>query len=322
MQCAIADQIKDWGLNCYIVSLSQALSEQNTLYIRPIDCPWMNDDCDKQLCEILTNLPDNTSRIDLLKQLRQKLLISVAQKLNCNKIFVADSTADIAANVLGDLCLGRGTQLSTLAAFCDHSQSDDIKILKPIRDFTQQELAYYSECYELHLVKLKITDPTATSIQALVHNFTSGLELQFSGTVSTIFHTAEKLNVKSNMDNKDIEDNCVLCDAKLDVESSCNRLSAMRAIKISKLLSSNHDNTEIFNGREETDESNWCIDVLLNDKECGSDNSNKHDGESNKGQLTPKDIWKSLCYSCKLIFQDADILCTLPASLLSVIQER
>lgn len=267
---------------------------------------------------MLTNLSDDTSRTYLLDQLRQKLLVCTAQKLNCNKIFVADSAMDIATKVLDDICLGRGVQLST---FCDAQY--DVDIFKPIRDFTQQELVYYSECHELHLIKSKITN-TATSIQALVYKFTTGLESQFSGTVSTIFRTAEKLNMKCNMNNQDMEDNCVLCNAKLDSVSACHEVSARRAIEVSKLISSKYDDARIsLNDGNKIEKLNCCTSLRSNDQECYNNNSSKYGCKNNKKrQVTPKDIQKCLCYSCRLIFQNSNTLCTLPASLLSAVRQK
>ncbi|KMQ91085.1 fatty-acid amide hydrolase 2, partial [Lasius niger] len=232
LQRKIAKEIKDFGFNGYVVSLNQVLSEEDALDIKSIDQDVYHEHEDR-LRAILDNLPDNTSRTDLLNQLRRRLLVSAARKLSCNKVFVADSAMDIATKALGDICLGRGAQLSTLANFCD-ARCADIKILKPLRNFTQQELIYYSEHYEIKSVKLRefnVTTP-ATSIQALAHNFTAGLESQFSGTVSTIFRTAEKISPRINA-QQNAEDNCVLCDARLDATSSNDEVSAVRAIEVS-----------------------------------------------------------------------------------------
>nr|XP_012218136.1 PREDICTED: cytoplasmic tRNA 2-thiolation protein 2 isoform X2 [Linepithema humile] len=193
LQHKIAEEIKDYGFNGYVVSLSQVLSKEDILSIIPIDQQQINNENDDQLYTILANLSDETSRTDLLSQLRRRLLLSAARKLNCNKVFIADSAMDIATKVLGDICLGRGAQLSVLANFCD-TRCTDVKILKPLRDFTQQELLYYSKYHRIESVKLReliVTIPT-TSIQTLACNFTIELDSQFSGTVSTIFRTAEK----------------------------------------------------------------------------------------------------------------------------------
>lgn len=318
----IAEQITNFGFDGYIVSLSQVLDKENALDVKSINCQQVNSENDRQLCGILADLPDDTSRMDFLNRLHRKLLISVARKLNCNKIFIVDSTIDIATKVLADVCLGRGTQLSTLASFCD--TQCDIKILKPMRDFTQQELVYYSKCYQLDPIRPQVVDVTVhpvTSIQALAHNFAAGLESQFCGTISTIFRTAEKLSARDN-EHQDLEDDCILCDARLNFVSLNNEVSAMRAIEISKLISSKYVDKRIFLNKGEENESD-CMNSQLNDQESCKDNGDTCSCKGNKKeQINPEDIWSCLCYSCKLIFRNSDILHTLPAPLMFAAQQR
>ncbi|XP_014483247.1 PREDICTED: cytoplasmic tRNA 2-thiolation protein 2 [Dinoponera quadriceps] len=329
LQCKIAEQTKNFGFAYYIVSLSQVLNKDDTLDIRQFDNQLVKDNNDEQLHEILTNLPDNTSRTDLLEQLRRKLLLSAARKLNCNKVFVADSTMDIATKVLGNICLGRGAQLSTLATFCD-TRCTDIKILKPMRDFTQQEMMYYSQCHSLNPIKSKkinVTTQPATSIQALTYNFIMGMESQFSSTISTIMRTAEKVSARNNKDNQDME-NCVLCDASLDSVSSENNVTAMKAIEVSSLVSSKYFNArtsvtdkenESFSDKK-SDRTSQC---LSNNQKCCNNNSSQCGCMNGKmGQLTTEDVQKCLCYSCQLIFRNSNLLSRLPASLLFAVQQR
>ncbi|XP_032668107.1 cytoplasmic tRNA 2-thiolation protein 2-A isoform X2 [Odontomachus brunneus] len=328
IQCKIAEQTKNFGFDCYVVSLSQVLSKEDVLSIRQIDDQSIgSNNNDEQFREILTSLSDSTSRADFLDKLRGKLLVSAARKLNCNKVFVADSTMDIATKVLGDICLGRGAQLSTRAAFCD-AQCADIKILKPMRDFTQQELIYYSECHMLNPVKSKkieVTIQPATSIQALTYNFTVGLESQFSGTASTVMRTAEKLSAKSSKDNQDLENNCVLCNASLDSVSSDSGVTAMKAIEVSRLVSSKDATARTIVSDKENKlfsnkELNQC---QSNNQGCCNNNSNQCGYIDSKiEQLTTEDVQKYVCYSCKLIFRNSDILSKLPASSLFAIQQR
>ncbi|KAL6256402.1 hypothetical protein P5V15_012515 [Pogonomyrmex californicus] len=318
LECKIAKEVKDFGFNGYAVSISQVLNKEDALDVRPID-QEINNENDSQLQLILTNLLDDTSRMDLVDQLRRKLLLSAARILNCNKIFVADSAVDIATKVLGDICLGRGAQLSTQANFCD-ARCEDIKILKPMRDFTQQELIYYSEYHKINFVKLKEPNmSTITSIQALAHNFTMGLESQFSGTVSTVFRTADKISSKGDM-QQNVEDNCVLCDTRLDFTSSDDKVTAIRAIEVSRLVSSKHIDAKAPLGNEENGKSN-CFDSRPNN-ECCDGNTKCECRDSKKKQVTMKDVWSYLCYSCRLIFRNSELSSTLPSSLLFAIQQR
>lgn len=320
------EQIKDSGFTGYVVSFSEVLRKDD-IDIKLMDVQEVNendnDEYNEQLYTILTKLPDETSRIDLIDQLRRKLLIAAAQKLNCNKIFQADSTMDIATKVLANICLGRSNQLSTLANFCD-ARYADIKILKPMRDFTQQELLYYSEFYKMDSIKLRESNVSAqtSSVQALAYNFTTGLESQFSGTLSTIFRTAEKLSVKGK-EEQCVENNCVLCDTRLDFKSRDDEVSALRAIEISKLVSSEsiEDKAaikELFNLKRD---EFGCKNSQTTDKECCNGNSNCATNDK-RTKINMEDIWKCLCYSCRLIFRSSDIRSTLPESLLYTVEQR
>jgi tRNA(Ile)-lysidine synthase TilS/MesJ len=266
-------------------------------------------------------LPDNTSKIDLLDKLRQKLLITVARRLNCNIIFQANSAMNIATKVLGDICLGRSTELSMLANFCN-AQYTDIKILKPMKDFTQQELLYYSECYKIDSIKSKESNVSSSmkSIQSLAHNFITKLESQFPGTVSAVSRTAEKLSVKGN-EEQNVGNDCILCNAKLDFISHDNEISAMRAIEVSKLISSEYVVTKSLSSNKKNEES-ICKNLLLNNEKCCSDNANciKNNGKSK--QKTSEDIQKCLCYSCRLIFRNLDIHSIFPTSSLCIIEQK
>lgn len=321
----ISEQIKEFGFDGYFVSLSQVLNkEEDTLNIclmSSTNCQ-INNENDERLHKLFLNLRDDTSRTDLLHQLRRKLLISVARKVGCNKIFVADSVMNIAERVLGDLCLGRGAQLSSLATFCDSTYSD-ISILKPIRDFTKQELDYYAKYFNLNPIKLEGTDviTTTNSVQALVHNFTVDLESQFSGTVSAIFRTAEKVSAKNNK-YQDMEDNCVLCEAKLLSVSSNNvGVSALRAVEISRSVSRKYIHEKISSNNIEYKESD-CMSLQSDSEKCSNDNGECSCKHNKKVQLTPENIWRCLCYSCKMIFQDTEIMHILPEPLLCAIQQR
>lgn len=312
----ITEEIKVSGFDGYTVSMSQVLNEEDALDVKPID-QEINNESDDRLCATLANLSDNTSRTDFLNQLRRRLLLSAARKLNCNKIFVADSAVDIATKVLGDVCLGRGAQLSRQANFCD-ARCADIKILKPMRDFTQQELVYYSEYHKINSVKSMEPGTPATSIQALAHDFTIGLEFQFSGTVSTIFRTADKISPRGDV-QQNIEDNCALCDARLDFMPSGNEVTAMRAIEVSKLVSSKCVNAS-SPSNEQNGESN-CLSPRLDNNERCNDNA-ECSCKNNKGQITAEDVLRHFCYSCRRIFRNSEILRILPSPLLSAVQRR
>ncbi|XP_012526413.2 cytoplasmic tRNA 2-thiolation protein 2 isoform X2 [Monomorium pharaonis] len=316
----IARETKASGFNGYAVSMSQVLNEEEaTLDVKPIDQEINNNESDDRLRVMLASLADDTSRTDFLSQLRRRLLLSAARKLNCNKIFLADSSVDVATKVLGDVCLGRGAQLSVRANFCD-ARYADITILKPMRDFMQQELIYYSEYHKINSAKsIESSGKPATSIQALARNFTLGLESQFSGTVSTIFRTADKISPKCDV-QQNMEDNCVLCDF-VRTNPSGSQVTAMRAIEISKLMSSKCVVADSPSNKQNGKLNCLDLDSDNNEERCNK-NAECSCKNNRQGQVTAEDVLKHLCYSCTRIFQNSEILCTLPSPLLSAVQRR
>ncbi|XP_011170189.2 cytoplasmic tRNA 2-thiolation protein 2 [Solenopsis invicta] len=312
----IAEETKASGFDGYAISMSEVLNEDDTLDIKPMEQEINNKNYNR-LRAILTSLSNETSKTDFLNQLRRRLLLLAARKLNCNKIFVADTALDIATRVLGDVCLGRGAKLSTQANFCD-ARCADIKILKPMREFTQQELIYYSDYHKINFIE-SVVPSKSTSIQTLARNFTMKQESQFSNTVSTIFRTADKISPRGDV-QQNAEDNCALCDTRLDFVPSGSEVTAMRAIEVSKLVSSKSVNASSLNN-EQNGELNYLALCSDNSEHC-NDNAECSCKNNRKGQVTREDILRHLCYSCRLIFQNSDILDTLPSSLLSAVQQR
>ncbi|XP_011872193.1 PREDICTED: cytoplasmic tRNA 2-thiolation protein 2 [Vollenhovia emeryi] len=304
----IAEETRASGFDGYAVSLSQVLNAEDALDVKPMG-EEMSHERDDQLRAMLAGLSDDTARTDLIGQLRRRLLLSAARRLDCGKIFVADSAVDIAAKALGDVCLGRGAQLSALAGFCD-ARCTDVLILKPMRDFTQQELAHYSRYHGISCVKPAELGAPAACIQALARGFTTQLESQFSGTVSTVFRTADKVSPRGDA-QRGVEDNCALCDASLDSGTSADEVTATRALEVSKRVSSRCVAASSPGNEEASGDSNCLVP--------GTACSCKNDV---RGQVAAEDVWRCLCYSCRRIFPSTEILCDLPAPLLSAIRQR
>ncbi|CAG2065639.1 unnamed protein product, partial [Timema podura] len=72
-----------------------------------------------------------------------QLLVRVAKELKCSKVFVGESSTRLAVKILTNVALGRGAHLSLDVGFCD-SRDGAIKVLRPMRDFTNKEVAFYN----------------------------------------------------------------------------------------------------------------------------------------------------------------------------------
>ncbi|CAL7949734.1 unnamed protein product [Xylocopa violacea] len=295
-------------LTVYTIPLLNCTIDSDCKQIHPTNIKQMstNEYNDTTLRKVFENLENDTAKDELLKQLRRKLLISAARKLNCNKIFLADTSLDLAIKILGDVSTGRGSQLSLNVAFSDR-RHEDIMLLRPLREFTGDDIARYLDCYKLCPIfsSQKYNVPFSASIRNVAKNFVSKLDSEFYSTVSTIYRTSEKLATKCEKSNStNINPNtllnvCILCEAPLDL---CyppeEKLSVVQAKWFSKFTSLG------------------SMDALKKEKcQCHGSGCNSFECESS--------VKKYLCYSCNLIFLNSKKKDTiLPNFMFSKIQEK
>ncbi|XP_016913329.2 cytoplasmic tRNA 2-thiolation protein 2 isoform X2 [Apis cerana] len=317
---ALAKEAENLQLTMYISSLSNCTIDTTTdKELQSINVPLMNTTKeDTTLQEVFNNLENDTARDELLQQLRRKLLVSAARKLNCNKVFIADTSIDLAIKVLGDVSTGRGSQLSFNVAFSDERYSD-VKLLRPLKDFTKDDIIAYTECCELHpiLNSQKYDFCFPASIRNIARNFVYKLDSEFYGAVSTIYRTSEKLatNVEPfnniNNDTKiitnkiNVNNICILCELNFRDSDylSKEELSVVQAKLFSKLVSTvtniSLDTTmnSLNTCAQSSNEQSECVNAFTSKKcQCKTDICNSF--------LRQSMIEKYLCYSCSLIFSN------------------
>ncbi|XP_017879567.1 cytoplasmic tRNA 2-thiolation protein 2 [Ceratina calcarata] len=307
----------------YTISLSKSIAHIIYDKIHLIDTSEINvTEEDEALRKIFKDLQNDTARDELLKQLRQKLLVSAAYTLECSKIFVADTSVDIAIKVLGDVSTGRGSQLPFNVAFSDTRYSD-LMLLRPLRDFTEEDIAGYAHFYELHpiLSSRESKSPFRASIRSIAKRFVQKLDSECYGTVSTIYRISGKISAKieelnDGNANGMIDDNkCVLCELTLD--SSPEEVSVVQAKLFSKLVSTVKD----FSVNSSTN-SLCTFEQTVNEQikeQKGSQCRCTINCNSPKNEF---DVGKYLCYSCKLIFLDSKQANSLPGFILDSIKRR
>lgn len=273
--------------------------------------------------DLFNSISSYTAKEELLEKLRRKLLISAARSLGCCKIFTADNSTDLAIKILSNMALGRGAQLPLDVGFVDNRNAD-IKILRPMRDFTRKELSYYLNFHKLDTVVApsltsKLDD--CASIQKLTEKFVTELNTEFSGTVSAVFRTGEKLSA-GNLQTNDLTETCVLCCAPLDTAFSDT--SSLQATEFSKLISAEGPNGNV--GKESFDLKSFpsaverVADVASSgSKSCVNCNCGKGKKES---KISASDFEIYLCYGCRLIFKDLDTRCDIPEFLQIAASQR
>ncbi|XP_043515214.1 cytoplasmic tRNA 2-thiolation protein 2 [Frieseomelitta varia] len=314
IQSALAKEAENLQLTMYILPLSNCVTDSICEEMQLANAPLMNMTSENTIVqEIFDNLENDTAKDELLQQLRLKLLVSAARKLNCNKIFIADASVDLAVKVLGNVSTGRGSQLPFNVAFSD-TRYKDVTLLRPLRDFTRDDITGYLECYNLHPIFNcdKYNSSFPASIRNVTRNFVYKLDSEFHSTVPTIYRTSEKLAAKRmecENSNTKIDDNvnsdnniCVLCELTSDSSYlSKEQPSVAQAKLFSKLVSTVADTSLNM----ATNSLN--IHELSSNEQIKSINASKEEkhqcqNDIHKSILKQSIIEKYLCYGCRLIF--------------------
>lgn len=330
---AFAKEAESLNLPTHILSLSKSTSDtisDNVSLINESRISSSNEDVALQ--ESFDNLESDTARDELLRHLRQKLLILAARKLNCNKVFVADTSVDLAIKVLGDISTGRGSQLPFNVAFSDVRHADAV-LLRPLRDFTGEDINGYLDCCELYPIfnsqKRDVLFPA--SIRSITKDFVHQLDTEYCGTVSTIYRTSEKLATRikelaraKSTPSKDVHESCIICELPIDSSGpGKNQLSVMQAQLYSEQVSTVKDPSSNILTANSFDtcerSSNGTVQTMNNlkmqDCQCHSASCDNFERR--------KVVEKQLCYSCRLIFLDPKRVDNgLPAFILKAIEKK
>lgn len=191
----------------------------------------LNSNLNYEVQQQVSDIKSETSRLDLLLKLKNDIIFKVAEQLNCNKIFTAETGDHIASSILSNLALGRGKQLSSITGMTEKRK--DIVLIRPLRECSKKEIVFYNVFNKLNYFNTNpiLEKDKYSSIQKLSELFITELQCSFPSTVSTVVSTGNKLSVNLS----DSDNNCILCQNTLD--SEVTQLSAIDALKISNLAS-------------------------------------------------------------------------------------
>ncbi|XP_072943637.1 cytoplasmic tRNA 2-thiolation protein 2 [Epargyreus clarus] len=250
---AIVEQCRKYGFTVHIISMSNYTSSNDIL------------SCD---------LASQTTSNDFIKRIKQNILASIAKDLKCRLIFTAENATALAAKLLSDLVIGRGAQVENDIGFSD-DRHEDIRILRPLREITKEELQHY--------INIKGLVPACNhqlqnSLQSVIDNFVQNLEKESPATISTICKTADKIGSDNGGDQ---EKQCVFCKGKLDKDGT--KLTAIQATTFSRIVS-------FANKQNESQ-----LDDLIN---------SHHEGISGKSMFPF--IHTHLCYCCSRSYAEMD----------------
>ncbi|XP_014261572.1 cytoplasmic tRNA 2-thiolation protein 2 [Cimex lectularius] len=273
-----------YDFKTFYASYDSFFDEEIMLYKSPSSLLDSTDN--SRMSKLLEDCTTDTAKIDLLVKAKNDVLVKAARWLQCNKIFLADTSDHIAVNVISNVSLGRGSQLVSDIGFCD-DRFGDILFIRPLQDCSKKEVAYFNVFNDLRSITIPsfgTKDDKFSSIQKLTETFVNQLKTSFPSTVPTVVSTGNKLTASENGDNI-----CRLCHAK--VESNTNELSAQHATTVSGQISNlgpNAFESSTFEPLEEQSisDKNGC---------CGSPENN----------VSQDQLSEYLCYGCRLILKDS-----------------
>ncbi|GFT75144.1 cytoplasmic tRNA 2-thiolation protein 2 [Nephila pilipes] len=177
-----------------------------------------------------------SAKLDYIKHIRLLLMTEIASQAGFTHVFVGDTSCSLAENLLNDINLGRGSQISADTNFYDARYK--VVVCRPLREFLNKEIALFlhlNHCSYTVLPDLLTKTDAKSSIQRLTESFITNLQEDFPATVFTIFRTGGKLLKQDGVLGTET---CVLCKSKLDnIESDA--CSALEALKLSENLSKN-----------------------------------------------------------------------------------
>ncbi|XP_061646609.1 cytoplasmic tRNA 2-thiolation protein 2 isoform X3 [Phyllopteryx taeniolatus] len=336
------DMFKATGFPFYIVPLEkqQASSYKSSLdhFIRSnsgscltpeqkheTSLPYAQESQTQLLQQLIDCSKTLTAKEDILSMLRQHLLVHTARCEGYNKLMFGDNCTRLAVKLLSSISLGRGAQLAQDTSFSD-SRYGDIISLRPMRDYSSKEIAYYRHIFNVPSVvtpNLHTKNKEKASIQRLTESFVNKLQVDFPSTVSTIYRTSEKLQTTCKSTSANPCDRCLLCMCSLD--TTVENASAFQATRISERLSqckSVGANSDLFPGQNtelRSPGTNCCskgrgehFERTVEDRGCCS---------SIRVPDTT-DMSGLLCYSCQLTMKDMSSVECLPQYILSEAQIR
>lgn len=283
------------------------------------------------LQQLLASAKTLTAREDLLNTLRQHLLVQVARTKGYTKVMLGDNCTRIAVKLLTSISLGRGAHLAQDTAFSD-SRFGDVVLVRPMRDYSAKEVAYYNHMFKVPSVFMAGLDTKSTekaSIQRLTESFVTKLQADFPSTVSTIYRTSEKLQVAcKSSSGADHSGTCLFCRCPLD--TAIGEASAFKATLVSEQLSQAN-----CSGAQEALQSSAARQInpgppappSSTQQCCSLDSAQGCGGAAGAAgccfsakAAEKMDLRPLLCYSCQLTVKDMSSLEQLPPYILSEAQ--
>ena len=163
------------------------------------------------LQRILESSTSVTTRADLRSILLRRLLVSIAEKHNCESVLWGHSDGRLAGLALADVAKGRGGSVPSKIA--DGHSMHGINFNYPARDLFKAELQTYAEAlsdtlvYDTENNAARQPRPSIrnTSIDDLLSDYITSQGVKYPSIMANVVRTASKLQIKN------AEDGAVAC---------------------------------------------------------------------------------------------------------------
>uniref|UniRef100_A0A8C1YYZ4 Cytoplasmic tRNA 2-thiolation protein 2 n=1 Tax=Cyprinus carpio TaxID=7962 RepID=A0A8C1YYZ4_CYPCA len=263
---------------------------------------------------LFSSLKTLTAKEDMLQTLRQHLILHIARENGYSKVMMGDSCSRLAVRLLSNIALGRGAALASDTGFSD-PRYGDVVIVRPMRDYSSKEIAFYSRMFNVPSVIISGLDTKThdkASIQRLTESFVTNLQSDFPSTVSTIYRTSEKLHTVMPPQSQSAEpaSKCLLCLCTLDTKE--DKASAFHATLVSEQLSQIKLQDLSLDAPGQSAEQ-CCTEG----QGCGPG------GCCSSNRLSShQDLKTLLCYSCRLTIKDMVATNSLPPYIITEAEKR
>ncbi|CAG4978810.1 unnamed protein product [Parnassius apollo] len=258
----VIKQCQSYNFNVYIVNICEYYFQSNNTLPSVNNVTdannWTKLNPNTNLKNILSKMT-STSSNDIEMKIKHDIFIRAAKQLKCDYIFTAETTTTLAVNLLSNLAIGRGSQVQDDIGFFDN-RDENIKILRPMKDITEEELHHYIQIKDL--IQISVESIRGNSLQSVIKTFVSDLQENFPATVSTLCKTADKIGSVDKNINK-----CKFCKSNLPKKS--DKITAVNATIFSRTVSNGQPiNANMNTGSEDEEDIKMSLFPFIDTHFC------------------------------------------------------
>ncbi|GMR31951.1 hypothetical protein PMAYCL1PPCAC_02146, partial [Pristionchus mayeri] len=155
------------------------------------------------LAQLLSSCKSPTSRDEITRILKERLILRLAAELQLSTVLIADTADDLARLSLSALCIGRGGQISEMTGGVEKRKGLPT-IVRPLKEIRSKEIAMGNRMFGwekevIYVEEDEMKKPMGYSIHKATEDFIETLHTEgFQATVSTVLSTSSKVHPDVN----------------------------------------------------------------------------------------------------------------------------